>query len=101
MSVDCDEDEMDADLVQNRYFMVKFTLVGGIFPTVNVDAFERTRQAMDVILKSTLHMIGLKAFGRNPRAFHFPEENQDGVVNSKLLRKMMKNVRSNFFSIFL
>ncbi len=95
---DCDEDETDADLIQKEWFLVKFTEVAMIYPTSNIETVEHTRQAMDIILKSALHSIGMKAFGRNPRAFHFPEDRQEMVVNSNLLQRMLRNVRLLFFS---
>jgi hypothetical protein len=88
---DCDEDEEDADLVQNAYFLVKLTFTNLIVPT-NVDQLTIARQAMDVILKSAMVTVGMKAFGRNPRAFYFPEDLQPEVINSRLLQNMLRNV---------
>ncbi len=91
MKRDCDEDEEDADLVQNAYFLVKLTFTNLIVPT-NVDQLTIARQAMDVILKSAMVTVGMKAFGRNPRAFYFPEDLQPEVINSRLLQNMLRNV---------
>ena len=91
---DCDEDETDADLVQNAHFIVKFTRLASIFPSKNVasNALEGIRQALDIILKSAMITVGMKAFGRSPRAFYFPEDEQHKFMNTQMLQRMMNNV---------
>ena len=92
---DCDQGEKDGDLlVKNEYFLVNFSKPIKIL-TSSLSDLEPVRRAMDIIMKSAMVTIGMKAFGRNPRAFYFPEEMQPEVVNSNLLSRMMQNVSYN------
>ncbi len=110
---DCDVDEVDSELVQNSRFKVKFTLVAAIHPThafanstEDMNEYQKTRQALDIILKSAMTVIGMKAFGRNPRAFYFPDKMQPGVLQIQqqphggrsrniTFNDMINNVRKN------
>ena len=88
---DCDQGEKDEDLLKNEYFLISFSKPIKLL-TSSLSDLEPVRRAMDIIMKSAMVTIGMKAFGRNPRAFYFPEEMQPEVVNSNLLSRMMQNV---------
>lgn len=97
---DCDSDEPDAEWVKNSHFLVQLSHPIRII-TTKVQDFEPIRRAIDIIIKSAMLTVGMKAFGRNPRAFYFPEQDQRQVINIQnhrglQLENMLKNDVSSF-----
>lgn len=100
VKLDCDDDEHDADLSKNARFLVKLLIVGHVHLTSNpeVSNLEKTRQSIDIILRSGLLTAGMKTFGKSPRVFYFPEDKQAELIGSRLLRNMLSREK-NFIPI--
>jgi hypothetical protein len=53
---------------------------------------ETVRQAMDIIIKNAMLHVGMKTFGKSPRTFYFPPNEQEGLMaDNRELRRMMRN----------
>lgn len=90
---DCDPDEPDANLVKNAHFLVHFSHPIARVIT-SIKDFEQDRRALDVIVNSSMTLAGMKAFGRNPKAFYFPEQNQHEVIKTRKLLELLNKVSS-------
>ena len=88
--------------MKNAWFLVKFTEVG-IVPGSLIKSFlnreklevtrmEHARQAMDIINRSALLAIGMKTFGRSPRAFYFGLDQQMDLLSRNLQGMFQDNV---------
>ena len=96
---DCEEDEDGADRVVNQWFLVTLTQVAKIIPNDQVQGLEAVRQAMDIILRSAMMTAGMTAFGRSPRAFHFPESDQKSLLQGSGKMEALLNRERNYLPL--
>uniref|UniRef100_A0A6U5FXU4 Piwi domain-containing protein n=1 Tax=Corethron hystrix TaxID=216773 RepID=A0A6U5FXU4_9STRA len=81
----CDDDDEDQDRVKPKWFQVLLVEKESIKVTdvlrdrnSPLNKFDELRQCLDVINKTTLTK-SLTCFGKSPRQFYFPEEDQENI----------------------